>query len=571
MCGIVGIWNQTDEEAVRKMAQSIAHRGPDGIDWMTIGSSSLGASRLAIKGDPNASAIFYDVESNIAVVLNGEIYNIEAIRADLVKAGCKFHTNLESEVISELYKREGLDFAAQLKGMFAIAILDGDQLVLARDRFGIKPMYYANIGRRVLFGSEIKAILRHPEFEAKLYLPALEEISVFGYIYSLNKTLFEGITQVEPGTVVVFSEGKQESRRFWQAPQARYLDRECHLDFPTAVSQLRNLIIETMELLLSHGNHPIGIYLSGGVDSTILTIVARAILGYPITTFTLTDSSETSDLLAAREVASKLGTTHIERKVTADDYFNRLNHFVEHYEAVISDGVFGIHGGVAFHLLSETVSEHVKVALSGEGADELFGGYYWFYTHPLGFADRIRNRLQQLNPNGDGIGKIVNTLFPLPENEHVYRSNVFDALMRGGLANYHLQSVDRSTGAFGFEVRPAYLFDDLATFALSLPIEYKVPDKQVTKRILKEAFKPELEQLGLDWVVTRSKEGMPAAVSSLAPIINQTIEDSITDSSLTQHPFKKYLRSKFDMYLFDMFTKTFLPEAIYAIQDCTTQ
>lgn len=571
MCGIVGILNQSDEQIVMKMAQSVAHRGPDGLNSLTTRHGSLGASRLAIVGNPNASAIFYDAETNRAVMLNGEIYNINALRQDLTAAGCIFHTELESEVIAELYKRDGLDFAAQLKGMFAIAILDGDRLVLARDRFGIKPMYYANIGRRVLFGSEIKAIIKHPEFEAKLYLPALEEISVFGYIYSLNKTLFEGITQVEPGTVVAFCEDKQIYKRFWQAPQARYLDQECHSDFPTAVSQLRNLIIETMELFLSHGDHSIGIYLSGGIDSTILTIVARAILGYPVTTFTLAAASETADLLAAREVAKKLGTQHIERRVTIDDYFNRLKHFVRHYEAIVADGVFDIHGGVAFHLLSETVSEHVKVALSGEGADELFGGYYWFYTHPLGFTDRIRNRLQQLNSNGDRIGKILNNLFPLPENEHVYRSNVFDALMRGGLANYHLQSVDRSAGAFGFEVRPAYLFDDLATFALSLPIEYKVPNKQVTKRILKEAFKPELEQLGLDWVVTRPKEGMPAAVSSLAPVINQRIEDSISDSSLTRHPFKKYLRSKFDMYLFDIFAETFLPEVIYAIQDCTTQ
>ena len=571
MCGIVGIWNQTDEEVVRKMAQSVAHRGPDRIDWLTIGSSSLGASRLAIKSDPNASAIFCDAESNVAVMLNGEIYNIEAIRADLATVGCKFHTDLESEVISELYKREGLDFVAQLKGMFAIAILDGDQLVLARDRFGIKPMYYANIGRRVIFGSEIKSILAHPEFKAKLYLPAVEETNVFGYIYSPDRTLFDGITQVEPGTVVAFCDDKQICKRFWQAPQASYFNPTCHTDFPGAVSRLRNLIIKTVDLLLSHGDHAVGIYLSGGLDSTILVLVASAILGYPVTTFTLADASEKADLLAAREVAKKLGTQHIERRVTVDDYFNRLKHFIRHYEAIVAGGVFNIHGGVAFHLLSETISEYVKVALSGEGADELFGGYYWIYTHPLGFADRVRNRLAQLNGCGDGISRLVNSLFPLPENEHIYRRNLFDALMRGGLANYHLQSVDRSAGAFGFEVRPAYLFDDLATFALSLPIEYKVPDKRITKRILKEAFKPELEKLGLDWVANRLKEGMPAAVSSLAPIINQRIEDSISDSSLTRHPFKKYLRSKFDMYLFDIFAETFLPEAIYAIQDCTTQ
>ena len=571
MCGIAGILNQSDEHVVMKMAQSVAQRGPDGLDLLTMDNGSLGASRLAILGDPNASAIFYDAETNMAIMLNGEIYNIGALRKDLARAGGVFHTDLESEVVLELYRRQGLDFAKRLQGMFAIAILDGNQLILARDRFGIKPLYYADIGHRVLFGSEIKAILAHPEFTAKLYLPALEEINAFGYVYSLDKTLFDGIIQVEPGTVAVFSEGQQALRRFWQAPQASYFDQERHLDFSSAVSGLRNLIIETVELLLSHGNHPIGIYLSGGIDSTILTLVARTILGYPVTTFTLADSSETADLLAAREVAKELGTRHIERRVTVNDYFNSLNHFVQHYEAVVAGGVFDIHGGVAFHLLSEMVSDHVKVALSGEGADELFGGYYWIYTHPLGFADRIKNRLEEMNTNGERVRRIVNNLFPFPENEHVYRRNVFDALIRGGLANYHLQSVDRSSGAFGFEIRPAYLFDDLAAFALNLPIEYKVPNKQVTKWILKEAFKPEFEKLGLDWVVTRLKEGMPAAVSSLAPIISQRIEDSIDDSAFTRHPLRKYLRSKTDMYLFDIFTETFLPEAIYAVQDCATQ
>jgi len=454
--------------------------------------------------------------------------------------------------------------------MFAIAILDGNRLVLTRDRFGIKPLYYASVGRKVVFGSEVKSILVHPEVTAQLHVPALEEITVFGYVFSPDKTLFEGIIQVEPGTVVIFSEDGRLVTKFWQAPEASYFDQERHLDYSTAVVQLRKLIIETMDLLLSHGNHPVGIYLSGGLDSTILALVARNILGYPVTTFTLADSPESIDLLSAREVAKKLGTSHIERRVTLDDYFSRLKHFVQHYESLVAGGVFDIHGGIAFHLLSEIVSEHVKVAFSGEGADELFGGYYWVYTHPLGFADRVKNRLQ-LSPNGYRTHKLVDDLFPLPEDEHVYRRNLFNVLIRGGLANYHLQSVDRSAGAFGFEVRPAYLFDELAEFALRLPIDYKVPDKQVTKRILREVFKPELEHLGLGWVLTRLKEGMPAAVSSLAPLISERMEASIDDSVLSQHPLRTYLRSKTDIYLFDMFAETFLPEGDYAIQDCIPQ
>ena len=570
MCGITGIWNQPDNESIRKMAQSIAHRGPDDLDWITTDNSSMGASHLAIVGDPNTSAIFNDPKTNTIVMLNGEIYNIGDLRTELKAAGFTFHTDLETEVVAKLYAEYGIDFAERLKGMFAIAILDGDRLILARDRFGVKPLYYKKVGQKVIFGSEIKSILIHPDVKAQLNIPALEEITVFGYVYSLDKTLFEGIIQVEPGTVVTFSEDSQLTKRFWQAPEASYFDTERHLDYSDAVIQLRQLIIETMDLLLKHGSHPVGIYLSGGLDSTILALIAQKILGYHVTTFTLADDSETGDLLAARDVSTKLGTRHIERRVTVDDYFNKLNHFVRHYESLVAGGVFDIHGGVAFHLLSETVSEHVKVAYSGEGADELFGGYYWIHTHPLGFSDRIRNRLQ-FNPNENGTHTLVDNLFPLPEDEHVYQRNVFDVLIKGGLANYHLQSVDRSAGAFGFEIRPAYLFDDLAAFALNLPIEYKALNKQLTKRILREAFKPELEQLGLDRVLTRLKEGMPAAVSGLAPLITEQMEASIDDSTLAQHPLKDYLRCKSDVYLFNMFAETFQLGVENALQDSVSR
>lgn len=570
MCGIVGIWNQPDEEIVAKMAQSVAHRGPDGLVCLTTDNSSLGASRLAIVGDPDTPAVFCDPETNIAVLLNGEIYNIGALRRELAAAGCIFHTNLESEVVAKLYAHHRLDFAARIKGMFAIAILDGNRLVLTRDQFGIKPLYYKSVGEKVIFGSEIKAILAHPKVRARLCLPALQEIAVFGYIFSLDKTLFEGIMQVEPGTVVVFSEDGRSTVKFWQVPKASYFDEKCHLDYSTAVIQLRKLIIETMDLLLSHGDHPVGIYLSGGLDSTILTLVARAILGHPVTTFTLADSSESADLLAAREVARKLVTHHVERRVTLEDYFAKLRHFVMHYESLVAGGVFDIHGGLAFHLLSEIVSEHVRVAFSGEGADELFGGYYWVYTHPLGFADRIRDRLQSY-PDGHEIRKFVNDIFPFPEDEQVYRRNLFDVLMGGGLANYHLQSVDRSAGAFGFEVRPAYLFGDLADFALSLPIEYKVPDKRTTKRILREAFEPELKHLGLEWVLTRLKGGMPAALSNLAPLISERMEARIDDSAFSRHPLRPYLSTKTDMYFFDLFAETFLPMGGYGVHDCNSR
>lgn len=559
MCGIVGIWNQADETTVETMARSVAHRGPDELDWMTTGNHSLGASRLSIVGDPTASAVFQDPETGVAVLLNGEIYNVGALRATLASCGSTFHTDLETEVIAKSYSRHGIDFVKHLQGMFAVAILDGDQMVLARDRFGIKPLYYTRLGKRVLFGSEIKALLAHPECHAGLDETALEETVVFGYVYSPGRTLFEGIVPVDPGTVIRFTGDQTNKLRYWEAPPAKYLDSGQHTDYPTAVAQVRESVIKTMDSLLSHDDHRKGFYLSGGLDSTILTLVATDLLDCPVTTFTLADNDDSADFLAAREVAKKLGTRHTERMVTVEDYFSRLPHFVRHYESLVAGGVFDIHGGMAYHLLSETVAEHVKVAFSGEGADELFGGYYWVYTHPLGFSDRIRGRLLP-DSSHDEVRGLVDTLFPTPEDEDTYRCNIFDALVREGLANYHLQSVDRSAGAFGFEIRPAFLSDEIAAIALALPIEYKVQGTQVTKRILRDAFRPELERLGLDWVLTREKDGMPAAVSSIAAQVVCRMEDAIDDSRLSSHPLKRYLRTKSDIYLFDLFTEEFLPE-----------
>jgi len=501
-------------------------------------------------------------------MLNGEIYNVKPLREELQHAGYTFQTDLETEVLLMLYRHRGIDFAAKLKGMFAIAILDRDRLILVRDKLGIKPLYYSELERRIIFGSEIKALLAHPEFRPSISEPALEELAVFGYVHTLDATPFEAVHQVPPGTVMEFTSAEKTIKPFWEAPKAAYDNSKKHHAYPDAVQDLRDTIISSMDAVLRHGDHPFGIYLSGGLDSTILTFVARNILGYPIQTFTLADDQETDDLLAARKVAKILGTKHLERRVNVEDYFEALDHFIWHYESIMAGGVFDIHGAMAFHLLSKTVSDHVKVALSGEGADELFGGYYWVYTHPLGFSDRIRDRLSKLERAGNSVITAMEKLFPQPEDERTYRRNLFDDLIKAGLCNYHLQSVDRSAGAYGFEVRPAYLYDDIAEFALNLPIEYKVTEDQTTKRILKDAFRPDLEKLGLDWVCDRQKYGMPASVASIAPYIKERIEETVSDEDLKHHPMRRFLHTKMDVYIFNLFTKIFSLENEYATQNC---
>ena len=221
----------------------------------------------------------------------------------------------------------------------------------------------------------------------------------------------------------------------------------------------------------------------------------------------------------------------------------------------MAGGVFHIQGGLAYHILSKFVSDDVRVAFTGEGADELFGGYYWIYTHPLGFSNRIRGRL---NNNANERSKaLVDKIFPQPEDEKVYRKNLFDNLLRGALSNYHLQSVDRSGGAFGFEIRPLYLDDDLSQWAMELPIDYKVPDKSTTKRILRDAFREDFKVCGLQEVADRLKMGMPSAISNLDIATNSQVNKAIREEEVRQHPLGHYLGSKMGLLIFDLFEHIF--------------
>ncbi len=421
---------------------------------------------------------------------------------------------------------------------------------------GIKPLYYAHVDDSVAFGSEIKALLELPGVSRDLDMQSLEELCVFGYVYAADRTLLSSVRQVPPGCTVSFSPQGTRVSRYWEPRPAHYL-AEDDMPYDKAVRELHDCVVNALAGIASHGHHPLGIYLSGGIDSSILTLVLRQLLGYDVTTFSAYDEDDAPDLSAARAVARTLGTEHVERRITLADYMSRLQHFTAHFECPLAGGVFDIHGGIAFHLLSETVAQHVKVAITGEGADELFGGYFWIYTHPLGFSDRIRARADALPLSRETMA-IVSHLFPQPEDEDAYRRNLLDAMVHGGLANYHLQSVDRSGGAFGFEIRPAFLSDSVVDLALTVPIENKTPDRYTTKRIFRDAFRKDLEDCGLGWVAKRKKEGMPAAVRHVGKAALDLVSQRVSDHDLSIHPLRQYLHTKADVYLYELFKERFL-------------
>jgi len=551
MCGICGIYNEKNLKTVTNMLESIRYRGPDSFTTRLFKNHSLSECGLNIVSRKENPLPLIDETNQIALLFNGEIYNYRELRDELAKDGYIFNSDADSEVIIPFYKKYGEDFVKYLKGMFAIAIIEKDKLLLVRDKFGIKPLYYYHKKDKVVFGSEIKSLLQHNDVPAELDCESLDELVVFGYVLSEKRTLLKDIYQVPPGHIIILKGEDCLLKRYYDMPMAFYSNGQGD-NYDRLVSKTKDCLLSTISLFHQHGKDPKGIYLSGGIDSSLMTILSREILDTPIQTFTLYDSESAKDYYYAKKVAEAVGAVHHEFKVTVEDYLRELPGFVYHYENIVAGGVFDIQGSVAFQILSKHISQSVKIALTGEGADELFGGYYWIYTHPLGFADRIRKNAEKLDKSSH-VHNHINAIFPQPEDERIYKRNLFDTLMRSGLFNYHLWSVDRSCSAFGFEIRPPYMYDDVVELAMSIPIDFKAPDKKTTKKILKNIILPYLKKYGIEEIAFRKKYGMPAALDHIKDKIQNMIDKLIPNKNINTHPFKKYLRTSTDILMFELF------------------
>ncbi|HXH51313.1 MAG TPA: asparagine synthase (glutamine-hydrolyzing) [Terriglobia bacterium] len=370
MCGIAGIVGNeagVSVETVHRMCQTIVHRGPDDEGIYVNGSVGLGMRRLSIIDVAGGHQPVHNEDRSVWTVFNGEIYNFPELRPELEKRGHRFYTHTDTEVIVHLYEDYGADCVQKLRGMFAFAVYDEKRrlLLLARDRLGIKPLHYVGNNGRLLFGSEIKAILAAAPELGKIDPQGTLDYFHFGYIPD-PLTAFKDIKKLPPGCVAQFAEGKLSTHLYWDLPRC---DTQAPRSEEEILKELERLLAEAVRIRMV-SDVPLGALLSGGVDSSIVVALMARYSGKPVKTFTIAFRNEDyNEAHHARLVAERFGTEHHELLVEPNilETLEYLTHMLEEPFAD-SSMIPTLH-------VCQMASKYVTVALSGDGGDEFFAGY----------------------------------------------------------------------------------------------------------------------------------------------------------------------------------------------------
>ena len=364
MCGFVGFCSKDvkDKNVIKEMNNQIIHRGPDSDGYYFDKDVNFGFRRLSIIDLHEGSQPILNESGDTAIIFNGEIYNYQELREDLVAKGYKFKTHTDTEVILHGYEEYGEEgILAKLRGMFAFTIWDSkkEKLFGARDHFGIKPYYYALLDGDFLFGSEVKSFLKYPKFKKEVNEKALKHYLVFQY-NPLEETFFKGVKKLRPGHYYIYENGKMEIKTYYNLT-LDYKD----MTFDEAVGKIEKEVEESVKYH-KISDVEVGSFLSGGVDSSY--VVATAL---PDKTFSVGfDNKGFNETMYAKELSDSLGIKNFAKLITPDEFFEGINK-VQYY----SDEPHANLSSVPLYFLSKLAAEQVKVVLSGEGADELFAGY----------------------------------------------------------------------------------------------------------------------------------------------------------------------------------------------------
>ena len=586
MCGLCGVLNfdgqaPVDREGLAAMTATLQNRGPDDLGYYLSGPVGLGHRRLSIIDLETGHQPLGNEDGSVWIVYNGELYNYPEIRANLEKAGHRFATSSDTEVIVHAYEEYGADCLKAMNGMFAFAIWDNnrERLLLARDRLGIKPLYYARLPHCLLFGSELKALLAHPDFERRLDLTALNLYLSLEYVPSPH-SIFKGVNKLPPGHFLLVEGSDVRLERYWDLrldksePRSTRTLAEC-------TAEVRQLLYDAVEMELI-ADVPVGVLLSGGIDSSAVAAMMTRASSRPVPSFSVAFDDPSFDESAhARLVARHLGTEHHEFRLSADAALQTLPEIVAGLDEPLGDSSI-----IPTYCLSRFTKEHVKVALGGDGGDELFGGYSTLQAHRLAdyyqwlapawlrglvepwvleklpvsfdnlsFDFKMRRFLRDyslppvvrhhrwlgsftpeekvrlLGPMmGENHGGVVDLV-----ESHAHEAHTGDPLnqvlycdLKLYLEGDILVKVDRASMANSLEVRVPLLNRLLVEYAAHLPHNFKLHGL-TTKFLLREALKGILPES----ILTRGKKGFNAPVAKwFAGPLKSLLEDLLSPGHL---------------------------------------
>lgn len=548
MCGIAGFVGQGDREILKKMTDAIYHRGPDDEGFFINENAGLGFRRLSIIDLSTGHQPIFNEDKTVAIVFNGEIYNYLELKKNL-EPRHKFYTATDTEVIVHLYEELGERVFEKLNGMFAIAIWDSrnKKLVLARDRMGKKPLYWSKNNEAFVFGSELKALLAHPAVEREIDRTSLQKYFLYEYIPTLG-TIFKDIYRLEPGHFLVLGNGKMRDEAFWDVSFGH-----SELSFDEALSEFGTRLDGAVQRRLM-SDVPLGIFLSGGLDSSTIAYYAQKNSTQKIKTFSIGFREKSYDeSIYARTVATALGTDHYEKILDAKEALELIPRIADFLDEPMSD-----YSIIPTYLLSRFTREHVTVALGGDGGDELLMGYPTFLAHRLAEVYQryfktvglgILKKVAGVLPASFGdytfeykLKRFLSGLSePLPIRQEMWLAayapdeiNLLfsgeaiskDALLSGTMSHYSrvagetndnqaiylylkqymqdeiLVKVDRASMASSLEVRAPFLDYTLVDFVSSLPSKYKLHNF-TPKFILKKLMAGKLPAE----IINRKKKG----------------------------------------------------------------
>ena len=603
MCGICG-FNWDNKLKLKEMMDLLKHRGPDDEGYYTDSHASIGIRRLSIIDLITGHQPQHNEKEDLWIVFNGEIYNFKDLRTDLEGKGHTFYTKSDTEVIIHSYEEWGEDCVKKLRGQFAFCIFDSTKniLFLARDHMGLKPLYYYFDGNKFIFSSEIKSILAH-SIEREVNLKSFSLYVSLRYI-PFNLTLFKNILKVPPSSFLIFNlESKQINiKSYWdfnfnikRDKSASYLAKE-----------LKNLIEESVKIRLA-SDVPLGAFLSGGIDSSSVVGVMSKLMDDPVKTFFIgfEEGDPSNELEYSRLASEYYDTDHTEIVVKSASLPDLLPKLIWHHDDLVSDAAF-----IPVYLMANYAKEKMKVALTGDGADEVFAGYSIYYQKDyLSFAkyipkdiynlllkfydfipsQKLRMALTYASQSKTEEDKYMRAILPLNDLSRIIPSQIYNAPeiikktfiknldiinqftrwdLKYQLPNQYNMKIDKMCMAASFEARVPFLDKEIVSWSASIPSDLKLKNN-IEKYILRLAMKDILPSE----ILKRKKMGFGTPINlwlkrELREISSQLLENLQKRKNIVQSKYVKLIKKNllkklfadqaWNLIMFELWYETFI-------------